>query len=272
MPLRTRVATEDDIDPIVALTAAHRARLAAWAPRWWRPSAAADQLHRLWLRHLVENDRTTVRVVDDTGAVIGCAVSMPQRDQWVVDDVALVADDRWADAGTTLLTGIDERPALTCVPTEHTARVTASQAAGLDHVSSYWIRTTDEITEEPSSTRHPSEPPGRLEGAAAPPHTFGGPLDPAADGALVVTDGTGGLAVGTPSIAPPPVYDPGGTVCVVDRVSGRHRADLLRSTVAAAAGRGDVLLNVVAASSDTELHDLLSAAGFERTVDVYRWP
>jgi hypothetical protein len=268
MPLRTRVATEDDIDPIVALTAAHRTRLAGWAPRWWRASTAAGQLHRLWLRHLiVEGVRSTVRVVDDTGAVIGCAVSMPQRGQWVVDDVALVADDRWADAGTALLTAIAERPALTCVPSRHTARVTASQAAGLDHVSSYWIRAT----EEGSSAPHPSERPGRRGASAAPPHTFGGPLDPAADGALVLTDETGGLAVGTPSITPPPVYDPGGTVCVIDRITGRHRADLLRSATAAAANRGDVLLNVVAASSDTELQDLLAATGFERTVDVYRW-
>src|ERR687897_1614232 len=58
----------------------------------------ADDLHPLWLRHLVEAGGPVVRVADDGGTVVGCAVSLPQPGQWMVDDLQ-VADARWEDAG-----------------------------------------------------------------------------------------------------------------------------------------------------------------------------
>ena len=269
MPLRVRTATEDDVPAIAALTATSRARLAGWSPLWWRPSAAADEIHPLWLGHLLGSGLATVRVADDGGTVVGCAVAMPQPGRWFVDDVAVAADDRWSDAGAALLAAITERPALTCTPTEDGARRAALDAAGLRTVARYWIA--------------PTRPDGGAEGAGAaplppgaavpppPPHTFGGALDPWAPGALTFTY-DGGLVVGSPSTPAPPVYDPGGPVAIVDRVVGPDPAGLLRLALGTAARRGDVLLAVVAAAGDAALERALGAEGFVRTVEVDAWP
>ena len=262
-----REAAGSDLDAIAGLSAASRRRLAGWSPVWWRQAAGADDLHPFWLRHLLHSDGPVVRVVDEGGTVVGCAVSMPQPDQWFVDDVALVGDGRWADAGVALFEAVAERPALTCVPTADLARAHAARAAGLRPVSSYWIRAT-----EPDGTATVGTSLDGLDVAAAPPHSFGGGLDPGAAGALVLVDDTGGLVVGSPSSPAPPVYDPGGPVCVVDRVTGPNRGGLLRAALAATGRRGDVLLTVVAAEDDDELRRLLGEAGFERTVDVHAWP
>jgi hypothetical protein len=261
-----RRATPADLDAIVALTTASRHRLAEWSPSWWRPSAHADELHPLWLGHLIQADGPVVRVATDSDdAVVGCAVSMPQAAQTFVDDVAVVDDDRWGDVGLELLESITERPALTCVPTAHLARRATSLAAGLHHASSYWIRGT--------TTGGTRPVPVVPQDAAVPPpaaHTFGGPFDPWADGGLafLVDDG---LVVGSVSMPAPPVYDPGGTVTVVDRVTG-HALPLLERALAGAGARGDVLLAVVAAVDDRPLRSALHELDFERTVDVFTWP
>ena len=179
-------------------------------------------------------------VVGDEGDVVGCAVSMQQRSQWFVDDVALAHDDLWMAAGGVLLDSVTERPALTCIPTAHKARVQASESAGLELVSSYWIRATADIPSQGEVlTRDMRVPP-------APPHTFGGDFDPWADGALSFKHGDG-LVVGSPSISAPPVYDPGGTVTVLDRVVGTEFGSQVGAALGATFRRGDVLLNVVVA-------------------------
>ena len=166
MSLSVRLAVADDVARLAALGAEHRRRLAGWSPTWWRSADAADEIHPLWLGHIVGDD---------------------------------------ADV-----------------------------------------------------------PP-------APPHSFGGALDPWAEGALSFAD-RAGVVVGSPSLAAPPVYDPGGTVAVVDRIVGEDRAALVRDVLAGAADRGDVLVAVVAAADDTTLAGHLAAMGFDRTVDVYAWP
>jgi len=207
-----------------------------------------------------------VRVATDGGDVVGCAVSMPQPGQWFVDDVAFTDDDRWGEDGIDLLEAITERPALTCVPTAHLARRATSLAAGLHHASSYWIRATTSgagralLPLDPSTTVPP-----------APPHTFGGQLDPWVQGALAFGDGEGGLLIGSPSVTAPPVYDPGGPVCVIDRVVG-HAVPLLERALDASGTRGDVLLAVVADVGDRPLRSALQELEFVRTVDVFTWP
>ncbi len=78
--------------------------------------------------------------------------------------------------------------------------------------------------------------------------------------------------MGSASLPAPPIYDPGGTVALFDRLTGDDRSRLLAHARAAAAGRGDVLVAVVAAADDPGLAELLAAAGLDRTVDVYAWP
>ncbi len=265
MPIRVRVAAEADLEQIVALTTIHRHRLAEWSPAWWRVAPGADEAHPQWLHHLLHADGPVFRVADDGIAVVGCAVALPQRDQWFIDDVAVAGDARWQDAGTMLLAAIPERPALTCVATADEARMMAMESAGLNAVSTYWIGPT-----QPGETGTRSLRPG-VTVAPGPRHTFGGALDPIAEGALSfeVADG---FVVGSPSVHAPPIYDPGGTVCVVDRIVGTERDRLLGLAAAAAAARGDVLLAVVCGEGDAELDQALEARGFDPTVIVYSWP
>jgi hypothetical protein len=268
MPVTVRTATGDDLDAVAALTAAHRRCLAAWSPVWWRMAPGADELHRLWLGYLIgaADRRVLVAADEPPGAVDGCVVVNPQPGQWFVDDLA-VADGRWADVGAALVAAVSERPALTCLATLDGARAAGLRSAGLAGVSSYWVGPTV---------------PGALPAAAGgavgvqnpPPHTFG-PLDPTAPGALVVLDPDAGIAVGSRSVTAPPIYGPGGTVCIVDRVVGVDvdaRARLVAAAGAKAAARGDTLVAVVAGAGDDELERILVSAGYERTVEVYAWP
>lgn len=267
MPCSVRVATADDLDAVVELTAAGRRRLAEWSPRWWRPAPNADEVHRRWLHHLIGAGEPVVRVATAGDEVVACAVSMPQPQQWAVDDVSVRSVDDWADAGVELLLAVTERPALLCAPTSDLARRAACEAAELSHVSSYWIGATRPV--EPGPALEPVDERARL--PAPPPHTFAGAVDPAAHGALVIGGGTGDALVGSPSLPAPPVYDPGGTVCVVDRVAG-DAEELLDLAVRASGARGDVLIAVVAATDDRALRSALTALHFTRTVDVFAWP
>jgi hypothetical protein len=258
--MRARRAVPDDIGAIAALTRANRACLAEWSPTWWRQRPGADDLHAAWLGHLVTAEGPVARVVEDGGEVVAFSVAVPQPGQWFVDDVS-VAD---AAAWPSLLAAVEERPALTCAATRDVDRAAACRDAGLSLVSSIWIG--------------PAAPAGPPEGAvepldgaaslpAPPPHTFAGLA-----AALVLGDGAGGIVVGSPSLPAPPIYDPGGTVAVVDRLTGDDRARLLAHARAAIAARGDVLVAVVAASGEAGLDDVLGGAGLTRTVDVYAWP
>lgn len=266
MPLTVRPAIDSDVEQLAGLAAAHRARLAGWSPMWWRSAAGADELHPLWLRHLVSSEGPVVRVVDDDGDIVAGAVSAPQPGQWFVDDL-VVAAGRWPDAGSAIMAAIAERPALTGAAAGDIVRLEVATAAGLVGVSSYWVGVP---RSGPTGKARPL-PPGTPV-AAGPPHTFGARLDPNVPGALVLGDTDGGVVVGSPSTTAPPVYDPGGTVCVIDRVVGADRASLLDEACALAAERGDVLVAVVAAAGDVELHDALDRSGLVRTVEVLRWP
>jgi hypothetical protein len=88
---------------------------------------------------------------------------------------------------------------------------------------------------------------------------------------LSFADGDG-VVVGSPPFPAPPVYDPGGTVCVVDRITGSNRPRLLDRALAAAFQRGDVLVDVIVAADDPELSQLAAERGLQRTVDVFSWP
>ena len=265
MPTPTaRAATPDDLDAIAALTKASRADLARWSRLWWRPAAEADAGHRAWLEHLIGADGVAVSVVELREKVVGCAATVPAPGGWLVDDVAVAPMAGWGEVGPVLLGAVTERPAVLCAPTRDRPRLDACTAAGLTEVSSYWIAATRPGSSTVGPIRHPEAV------GAAPVHTFGSPLDPLAPGALAF-ETLDGVVVGSPSIAAPPVYDPGGTVSVVDRVVGAQTR-LLRDAMAQADERGDVVLTVVCANDDTDLAGQLSATGFERTVEVLAFP
>jgi hypothetical protein len=262
--LTVRFAEEADLDGIVSLTTVYRGRLAEWSPKWWRKAATADRDHPGWLAHMVESPKFVFRVAKEDDRVVGCAVGFPQPGQCAIDDVALLDDGHWTTAGVVLLQAVDERPALTCTPSADSARLAGSWSAGLRPVSSYWIGA-------PKGRAVAVQPWDHRPVPQSPPHTFGATLNAEADGALCFADGDG-IVVGSPSVSAPPVYEPGGTVCVIDRVVGSDRQRLLGSALAMVAERGDVLVNVVVGEDDDELAQLVQGCGLERTVDVLAWP
>lgn len=279
MALHVRPARPSDVPAVAALSATLRRCLEEWgSSRWWRRAEGADEIHPLWLGHLVTAPATVFRVVTDDGDgdggddhVVAAAVANPQPGQWFVDDV-VVDDGRWDDAGAVLLRAIDERPALTCAAAADGDRAVALAAAGLHRVSRYWITAPRPGGTDVDDGLVPLRPAAAV--PPGPPHTFGGSLDPHAPGAIALTDpgGDGGLVVVSPSFPAPPVYDPGGTVAVVDRLTGPDRPRLLDAALGAAARRGDVQVAVVAATGDDTLASLLDDRGLAPIVDVWAWP
>lgn len=263
-----RLAAEEDLDEIASILAAGRRQLAEWSPLWWRSVPGADEIQRLWLAHLLQLDGPAVRVLADGDVVVGCAISVPQSGQWFIDDIGVASPDRWSDHGVALLSAIPERPALTCIATSDQQRARAALTAGLRRRSQYWLRSVGSSGALPVScelARDTNIPTGAA-------HTFGGSLDPWADGALSFGVAGAGLVAGSPSVAAPPIYGGGGTVCIVDRVVGSDRGLLVDCALASSAQRGDVVLNVVAAEEDLELQRLLAEQNFVATVDVFGWP
>jgi hypothetical protein len=261
-----RSAEEHDLERIAVLTREHRGELARWAPQWWGKAAGADEIHPLWLRHLVADAATDVKVVEVDGHVVGCAAVFAQGSQWFVDDL-VVDEEHWFRAGQALLHSIEQRPALTCCASNDGLRMKALARATLSRVSSYWVRATSPAGQLPAI-----EPITDAVDVPPPPlHTFGGPLDPSAEGALAFTL-DGGVIVGSPSISAPPVYDPGGTVTVVDRVAGPDPGTLVDAASSLVADRGDVVLCVITSAGDGQLEMALDRRRFQRIADVFAWP
>jgi hypothetical protein len=257
--LHVRVAGHDDLGAITELTRKLRHRLADWSPAWWRMREGADELHPRWLQHVVGTGAFRV-VVDDT-TVVACAAVVAPLGDWCLDDVAIDDDARWPAVAGALFAAVTERPALTCLATADVVRADAFLAAGTTPASTYWIGRPVAGTYTPG--------PSIAAVAPAPPHTFGPGFDPSGPASLFVGSG-GGYAIGSPSVPAPPVYDPGGTVAIVDRVVGDDLGAVIRAASAAAAARGDVRLNVVCGAGDDRLAEALAVTGLERTVEVHR--
>ncbi len=279
-------ASLDDLDRVVALTTQRRRSLAAWSPQWWAPAEGADDLHPLWLRHLIEQQAGTVRVVEvveagvepDARQVVGCMAVMPQAGQWFIDDLVVEDDSWWPAVVEAIVDQVPERPAVFAVPTADEPATDALVATGAvasgamvsGVVSSYWVRTARTGAIAELGVFDVAD--GVVESLSRPVHTFGGaPFDPDAPSGFGFTVAAGSV-VGLGAVAAPPVYDPGGPVTLVDLVAGDDLGALLDTTLAVAAERGDVLVAVVCDETNTALRGALAAADFVRTVDVYRLP
>lgn len=271
-----RKATADDLPALVEITRQARAQRASWEPEFFRPADGADAAHETYLGWLLDSSDAVARVVTSDEAVVGCAFAVRQEHQsqlppavsrqWFVDDVATLDEGWWSDGMIELLRAVSERPAVMCVPRQHVRLVGCSTTVGLRPRSSYWrLGLTDTGSESPADVES-VEPPTDLPAASL--HTFP-PTDPA--DATVLADGSGGYAVLAPSTGAPPVYDPGGTTGLVDRVTGR-RGSLVDAATAIAGTRGDTQLVVVCAEDDPVLEDALVDRAFRRVVDVYAWP
>lgn len=259
-------ATSDDLDQIVAMTRKTRRQLSSWAPVYFNPSVAADELHAGFLGFIVDSgDHVTQVIVSDEG-VVGFFTEIGQSTLTWVDDLCTSDDAIWPELIGAIAETVEGAWA-TCVSTKDGARAAALEAHGLETISSYWARSTDDVEGVEFVARGPID----VDLAAAPRHTFGGRrFDPALPGALVLTT-SDGYVIGSPS-ATPPIYDPGGPTTVVDQVVGSDRRRLASDAVVAAAGRGDAQVVVVADADDIELSGIASDAGFTRVVDFIGRP
>jgi hypothetical protein len=93
----------------------------------------------------------------------------------------------------------------------------------------------------------------------------------APESVTVIGDGRG-YAVLSPPITAPPIYDPGGTPCVIDRVIGNDRHSLLMNALSFAAQRRDVGVILIVAADDAELAAISDRLGARHPVDVFKWP
>lgn len=265
--VEVRPAVEKDLGEIGALAASNRRRLAAWEPSFWRASKQADILHSLWLQHLVKSDAVATRVATRAGKVVGFSASNPQPGQYFVDDVCVADRDDWPTAGVALFEAVTERPAFSAVPRKDVPQRRAADSAGLEAVSSFRALDLRNLRDV-------------LERQTAVTITRPRVLAPAPPSTIVIADNThvfvgneqGGYAAGSSPVAAPPIYDVGGTACVVDRVIGEDRRTLLLQLLRLALDRGDVNAIVVVGRNDVELAAIADALGARHPVDIWRWP
>jgi hypothetical protein len=265
---RIRAAETGDLAAIIAMTRTARRKLAEWSPVFFRPHPNADERHAEFLLYMVRSPSHETRVaVTDAGTVAAFGVVHQQTGQYWLDDLC-VADPRdWLLAGAALIASVEQRPTVSLVSPQDHDRLAALRAAGYAGASSYWSRILTEHVDAQAATSISSGDPERIPAEQGPIHAFGGALDPAAPLALALST-EDGYVVGSPS-ATPPIYDPGGTTCVIDRIVGSRRRQLLIAATAAAARRGDHQVLVVAADGDDELLELLRANGFARQMLVF---
>lgn len=265
--MTNRPATMTDLEAVIELTRRQRQRLAEWSPVYFNPRENADEGHAGWLAFLVESADFDTRVLVDDDTVLGFHHVITQASRIWVDDLCVVDDGQWPKAALELRTV--PAPWVACV-----ARADVAQAAGLRSIGA-----------SPVSTFHAATLPTPAASAGSNAdvptishfepwsvqHSFAEqPFNPSMPGALVVVDADGGYAIGSPS-ANPPIYDPGGSTCVVDTIRGDDRAGLLALAMRSAAARGDAQMIVVCDSADGPLGEILAAAGFEPVVDMFAY-
>jgi hypothetical protein len=259
-----RAASTGDVSTVVDMAHVMKRRLAEWSPVYFRPRQGSEERHAAYLAFLVSSSRHDTRVlVASNDEVVGFLVVLGQAEHHWVDDLYLADHVQWGQAARLLVDELSA-PWVTCVSCFDAERTAALQAAGLEVVSTYWART---IVGYRSGRTVPAVRPLHPRGDG-PRHTFsGGVLDPAAPGALVVADDNAGYVIGSAGMEPP-LYDPGGPACIVDRIHGTDRRGLLDAAIGAAATRGDVGMVVVCDTHDHALAEILSQTGFRSEVNL----
>jgi hypothetical protein len=271
MQTTIRGAVEEDLPAIVRLTKENRALLARLEPVYWRPSPNADESHARFMRHVVTNPDITKRVLEKDGRVVGFVVSVERPGFWFIDDICLSRDADWSTDGVDLLSSIEERPAATTCPHRHAERLRAAGEVGLRLVSTFRLIRFDEkhpidldLGRDPIAPREAS-----TDLVDAPFHIFSPAMTPEA---VSVVGDESGYGVTSPSISAPPIYDPGGTTAVIDRVVGADREGVLRRTLSYTAQRGDIGAILVVGADDGELSAIADRLRAAHPVDVLMWP
>lgn len=266
-----RAAAPEDLAAIVRLARENRSLLAQLEPTYWRKAENADEFHAIFLEWLIKNPDVTKRVLLKGDEVVGFAVSNRHpTGWWFIDDVCLLNQADWATDGVDLFRAIEERPAFMTAPHLDEVRVAAARQAGLQRISVFRsVHFSWELVFDlGGGGAEQLQSPAAL--ADAPFHVFSPAMT--AESIAVVGDDVGGYAVLSPSIAPPPIYDVGGKVAVIDRVVAGDRESALIQGLNFASARGDVGAILVIEEQDAELNGIADRLGFRHPVDVFKWP
>jgi hypothetical protein len=211
-----------------------RERYARYSPVFWRPRRDVVDLHGQFLRMCSERAGAVALRTDH-----GFVISAPQQGSCFVDDFAVDEDSLWATEGKDLLLGAWRRARSA---EQRKLRVVSARRdepkrrmlieLGLVVTERWWVK---ELT--PTGQAQPN-------------------------GTVTLGDIQGVL------VAAPPVYDPGGPVCVFGAL------DPMRAAIAAdrAAAAGAVLAIVQREGGDApvpEADPLLEAAGYHNPAEFY---
>jgi hypothetical protein len=225
---------DDDFAWAAELMARRRERYSRYSPVFWRPAAGATESHGNFMRSAAARDSAVA-----LRTTRGFALAYPSDGRIFVDDFAVEADALWMTEGCELLGAVWERtrskdhPLLRVVTAraDHSKREMLA-SLGLVVTSRWWVkelRPTGDVSES-------------------------GPVRLGDVEALMVPA--------------PPVYDPGGPVCLL----GDLDASLAGSASDAAARRGAVLAIVQRDRSPSTAPDAepeLEAAGFHNPSEFF---
>ena len=230
----TRVMVDDDFIWAAQLMERRRARYAEFSPVFWKPAERVTDAHAQFMRATAAREDAVALRTDH-----GFVVSYLHEGRCFIDDFAVDDDERWATDGQTLLLSAWKTARSPSQPTLRavTAREDAPKRemlAGLSLIvtARWWVK---ELT-----------PTGKA--------STWGPVVLADVPALI--------------IPAPPVYDPGGPVCLLGDI------DASRASIAAdaAAEHGVVLAIVQRECSPAEAPDSepqLEAGGFHNPSEFY---
>lgn len=154
-----QTAAIEDLDAILDLAAASRARYAGYQPVFWNPAPNAREKQRPHLRaQLTDPDVIALVATDPAGEVVGFAVGAlapappvyaPGGLTCLVDDFALGPAASWATDGVQLLATLRSRAAargavqvVVVTAARDDGKRAALAAAGLRPASEWWVGAT----------------------------------------------------------------------------------------------------------------------------------
>ncbi len=309
--IKLRVAGPDDVAELADLAELTRAEYAHYEPDFWRPAPTARLMHTPFLSFLVGAPEVTVLVAERTGRIDGFLAarvsSLPpalgvRGRLCLIDDFAVRRRADWADAGCTLLAELRARLAAECqgwliavCGHRDRAKSAALLAAGLEPRCGFRLRRLDEPPRDVAGVRRArsDDAEALFELArAAPPRLHGMQLvwreprtvrgyrelcdRPDCTTLVAAQDGRiEGYALAMPALPAPPVYEPGGTTCLVDELEAARpeiRAALLYAIEGAAREAGDVQVLLACAARDRAKRAVLDARGYRWPVDWFSAP
>lgn len=226
--------TPGDFDWAATLMERRRARYATFSPVFWRPAADVTDAHARFME-ATASQPGSVALRTEHGFVIAC----PNEGRCFIDDFAVDEDGRWATEGRELLLDAwrsgesAEQPLVRVVTAradEPKRRMLAE--AGLVVASRWWVK---ELSPTASASAW-------------------GPVSVAGVDAVVMPA--------------PPVFDPGGPVCILGPVASATAVSALEA--AAATGAVLAIVQRSGGPDDVPASDpVLGAAGFTNPSEFY---